>query len=152
MCTTGYWYAGRDCILLCNLHGLATQGFAFGTRLHRSSLKTVRRTVFPTLRPSQGSSPIIRITHKTRMCLMGYWYAGRDCILLCNLLGLATQSFAFGTRLHRSSLKTVRCTVFPTLRPSQGSSPIIRITHKTRMCLMGYWYAGRDSNPRPTGS
>jgi len=65
----------------------------------------------------------IRITEQTQKCSLGYWYAGRDGILLCNLHGLATQGYAFGTRLHRSSLKTVHCTVFLTLRPSQGSSP-----------------------------
>ena len=150
------WYAGRDSVLLRNPHSLSTQAFGFGTRLRRSSLKTSHCDVFLTLRPSQCPSPflIIKNTHNTQIGIMCVWYAGRDSVLLRNPHSLSTQAFGFGTRLRRSSLKTSHCDVFLTLRPSQCPSPflIIKNTHNTQIGIMCVWYAGRDSNPRPTGS
>ena len=52
------------------------------------------------------------------------WWAIRDNKSnKFDLYGSATQGFAFGTRLHHSSLKTSHCDILFTLRPSQGSSP-----------------------------
>ena len=71
MCSLGYWYAGRDGVLLRNPRGLATQASGFGTGLRRSSLKTSHRDVLLTLRPSQASSPFSAYITKRQDTRMG---------------------------------------------------------------------------------
>ena len=77
-------HKGRPCLFggdggdrpsASHTYGSATQCLAFGTRLRRSKLKTVHRTVLLTLRPSRVRSHIQTKTNKThhkgRSCLFG---------------------------------------------------------------------------------
>ena len=91
-------------------------------RSHRSSLETVRRTVFLSLRPSRVRFPFSSKTAGIKPAVFGGDPPGNGvCFAHC---WLDHPMLRIRYRSHRSSLETVRRTVFLSLRPSRVRFPI----------------------------
>ena len=109
----------------------------------RSSLKTVHRTVFLTLRPSRVQVLIEKESRTS--ATLSFWQGQKD---------LPRASLSYGSPTvavqqypaHLSSLKTVHRTVFLTLRPSRVQ---VLIEKKSRTpATLSFWQGQKDLNPR----
>ena len=110
---------------------------------HLSSLKTVHRTVFLTLRPSRVQ---VLIEKKSRTsATLSFWQGQKDLPRASHSYGsptVAVQQYP----AHLSSLKTVHRTVFLTLRPSR-----VQVLIEKRAALLRLfhsWQGQKDLNPR----
>jgi len=131
--STCYWYAGRA------RHSVLKGPLDLSSKFFRFAQNLDTRVRIPT------TQNIIK-SRKTQKRSTAFWYAGRDSedcavatkqspgLFLPNLLLAVLAKFGASCRGFESIVHG------------------IKITGRYQKISTCYWYAGRDSNPRPSGS
>ena len=148
--TLSFWQGQKD--LPCASHSYVSPTVAvqqYPALL--SSLKTVHRTVFLTLRPSRVQVLILLQKQKTDTIRhpFCFWQGQKDLPRASHSYGSPTVAVQQYPALL-SSLKTVHRTVFLTLRPSRVQVLILLQKQKTDTIRhpFCFWQGQKDLNPR----